>query len=249
MKLLEVRQLACGYGTRSVFKDVSFDLPAGCLLAVLGPNGSGKSTLLKTIAGVLPPLVGTIDPLTKLDPRERAKHVAYSPQQSIADWPFTVREFVSLGRSPHTGWWNNTADTSVVQEQLVRWKIDHLADRCIQELSGGEFQRTRLAMTCTQQCPLFLLDEPLASIDPLYQYQTLQLLRDEIRTRQASVVMTLHDVNIATRWADLVLLLNPTGVVGFGNVIEVISPANLALAYGLDFDVSADGYISLPGRG
>jgi iron complex transport system ATP-binding protein len=249
MSLLQIKQLSCGYGTRVVVQDVSFDLPAGCLLAVLGPNGSGKSTLLKTIAGVLPPLAGSISPIAQLGTRERAKRIAYSPQQSVADWPYTVREFVSLGRTPHSEWWGTStpSDANIVDEQLQRWQIEHLAERSIQELSGGEFQRTRLAMTTTQQCPLMLLDEPLASIDPKYQYQTLQLLHDAVHQSKNSVVMTLHDVNIAARWADRVLLLSDTGVVGFGSVAEVLTPANLYTAYGLTFTVTSDGYYMLPG--
>ncbi len=255
MSLLQVDQLSCGYGSRVVVSGVSFAVPAGCLLTVLGPNGSGKSTLLKTMAGVLQILGGSItldgSPITKLRTRDRAKLVAYSPQQSIADWPFTVREFVSLGRTPHSDWWNSTsaADVTVVNEQLKRWKIDTLAERSILELSGGEFQRARLAMTATQQCPLMLLDEPLASIDPLYQYETLQLLRDELRHRQVSVLMSLHDVNIAAGWADLVLLLSTTGVVAFGAPKDVLTAEHLTSAYGLRFNISSDGYYALPGRG
>ena len=253
MNLLKVDQLSCGYGSRVVVKDVSFTVPAGCLLAVLGPNGSGKSTLLKTLAGVLPVHGGNIalaeGSFAKLDTRQRAKFVAYSPQQSITDWPFTVREFVTLGRTPHSEWWSTASanDLAVVNDQLKRWKIDHLAERSVQELSGGEFQRTRLAMTAAQQCPLMLLDEPLASIDPLYQYETLQLLRDELRQRRVSVLMSLHDVNIAARWADVVLLLSTTGVVAFGTVAKVMTAGNLHCAYGLTFTVTPDGYYALPG--
>jgi iron complex transport system ATP-binding protein len=253
MNLLGVDQLSCGYGSRVVVNDVSFAVPAGCLLTVLGPNGSGKSTLLKTLAGVLPILGGSItldgSSFAKLSTRQRAKLVAYSPQQAIADWPFTVREFVSLGRTPHTEWWSTASgnDVAIVYEQLKRWKIEHLAERSVQELSGGEFQRARLAMTATQQCPLMLLDEPLASIDPLYQYETLILLRAELRQRQVSVLMSLHDVNIAARWADLVLLLSSTGVVAFGKVDEVMTAEHLHSAYGLTFTVTPDGYYALPG--
>jgi iron complex transport system ATP-binding protein len=253
MSMLHVDHLSCGYGSRVVLKDVSFTVPASSLLAVLGPNGSGKSTLLKALAGVLPALSGSItldgSPIAKLSTRERSKLVAYSPQQSIADWPFTVREFVSLGRTPHSEWWStaSTSDVAVVNEQLKRWKIDTLADRSILELSGGEFQRTRLAMTAAQRCKLMLLDEPLASIDPLYQYETLQLLRDELQDRHVSVLMSLHDVNIAARWADLVLLLSTTGVVAFGPVQEVMTAEHLEVAYGLTFTVTPDGYFALPG--
>jgi len=241
---LAVQQLSCGYGRRAVLHGLSFALNPGELTAILGPNGCGKTTLLKTLARLLPPLGGsvTIDrhPLATLGRRAVARQIAFAPQVLAPDWPFTVNEYVALGRIPHAGWWKplSASDKTVIASSIARFGLTPLAETRITELSGGEWQRVRLAKALAQEPQVLLLDEPTAHLDPRYQFELLSLVRELIAEQKLTVAVTLHDLNLVGPWADRVILLANGGVIADGSPAEVLTAEKLATAYSATFAVA-----------
>jgi iron complex transport system ATP-binding protein len=244
MTALGVHHLSCGYGRQAVLSGVTFTLNPGELTAVLGPNGCGKTTLLKTLARLLPPLAGsvTIDrhPLATLGRRAIARHIAFAPQVLAPDWPFTVSEYVALGRIPHAGWWKplSAADKTAIATSIARFDLTPLAQVRVTELSGGEWQRVRLAKALAQEPQVLLLDEPTAHLDPRYQFELLSLVRELIAERKLCVAVTLHDLNLVGPWADRVMLLANGGVIADGSPAEVLTAGKLAAAYSATFAVA-----------
>jgi iron complex transport system ATP-binding protein len=241
---LAVHQLSCGYGRRAVLKGVSVTLNRGELTTVLGPNGCGKTTLLKTLARLLPPLGGAVtldgQPLADLARRHVARNVAFAPQVLAPDWPFTVSEYVALGRSPHAGWWKplTVADRSAIAASIARFSLTPLANARVTELSGGEWQRVRLAKVIAQEPQVLLLDEPTAHLDPRFQFELLTLVRELIAERNLTVAVTLHDLNLVGPWADRVILLANGGVIADGSPADVLTADRLADAYSARFAVA-----------
>lgn len=244
MSPLMVHQLSCGYDRRVVLKDVSFALNPGELTAILGPNGCGKTTLLKTLARLHPPLAGTVtldgQPTSALGRRAIAQRIAFAPQVLAPDWPFAVKEYVALGRIPHAGWWKPLTDDDrrMVADSLERFGLTSLADAHITELSGGEWQRVRLAKALAQEPRVLLLDEPTAHLDPRFQFELLTLVRELIAERKLTVAVTLHDLNLVGPWADRVMLLANGGVAADGSPAEVLTAGKLAQAYSATFAVA-----------
>jgi iron complex transport system ATP-binding protein len=244
MTTLAATELACGYARRRVLGGVSVSLVPGELLAVLGPNGSGKTTLLKTLARLLPPLAGTVtldcQSFAALPRRAVARAVAFAPQVLAPDWPFRVSEYVALGRAPHAGWWRplGAADRVVVARCLERFALEPLKDARVTELSGGEWQRVRLAKALAQEPAVLLLDEPTAHLDPRYQHELLSLVRELMTETKLAVAVTLHDLNLVGGWADRAVLLAAGGVAAAGSPSEVLTEAVLTRAYSARFAVA-----------
>lgn len=244
MSGLAVHQLSCGYSRRAVLKEVSFELKPGELTAILGPNGCGKTTLLKTLARLLPPLAGSVtldcQSIASLGRRAVAQRVAFAPQVLAPDWPFTVTEYVALGRTPHAGWWQplSSADKVVIAASIARFGLTPLAQARVTELSGGEWQRVRLAKALAQEPKVLLLDEPTAHLDPRFQFELLSLVRELIAERGLTVVVTLHDLNLVGPWADRVILLANGGVVANGKPADVLTGEKLSAAYSATFAVA-----------
>lgn len=244
MTPLTAERLSCGYDRRAVLTAVSFTLKPGELTAVLGPNGSGKTTLLRTLAGLHRPLAGAVtldcQSLATLGRRAVAKRVAFAPQVLAPDWPFTVTEYVALGRGPHAGWWKplTAADRAVIAAGIARFALTPLANRRVTELSGGEWQRVRLAKAIAQEPTALLLDEPTAHLDPRFQFELLSLVRELIAERGLTAAVTLHDLNLVGPWADRVILLANGGVIADGPPAEVLTAERLAAAYSATFAVA-----------
>ena len=210
--LLAATGLACGYG-EPLISELSLSLEPGQTLAIIGPNGTGKTTLLRTLAGIIPPLDGTIElggrVLPQLSPRQRARRVAVLPQVDRAEGSLTVREMVELGRTPHLGLWGRLAraDTQAVDAALEACQLGDLADRRLDRISGGERQRARIALTLAQEAPLLLLDEPVNHLDLRRRYEFFGLITSLRQQRDLAVVVVLHDLADAFREADTVLVL------------------------------------------
>ncbi|MCX7024409.1 MAG: ABC transporter ATP-binding protein [Spirochaetes bacterium] len=246
--------LSVGYGLRVVARELSFRAQAGRMLALVGPNGSGKTTLLRTIASLLPPLGGSVsvdgrDPF-RMGARTRASLLSYVPQSAHASWPFTAGEVVSAGRFHATGWFGRATngDRAAGEEAMATVGVEALADRRIDELSGGELRRVFIARAIAQRAPFMLLDEPAAHLDPARQIELMDVLA-RLASKGTAVILSIHDVNLARRYAGDALVLLPGGVAVFGPAGEVLSRDNLETAFGASFVLGHHdeyGHFALP---
>jgi len=249
---LAATDLACAYGRRAVFAGVSLAARPGEVLAVLGPNGAGKTTLLRALARLVRPAAGavTLDgrDVWAAGPAAAARAVAFAPQVLAPDWPFTVAEFVGLGRAPHRGWWRplTAGDRRAVAAALDRLGLAGLRGRRVTELSGGEWQRVRLAAVLAREPRVLLLDEPTAHLDPRYQLELLTAVRDLARGQGLAVVMTLHDLNLVGPWADRAAVIGGGRLLAEGPPAAVLTGDTLAAAYGVRLAVAPHPVTAAP---
>ena len=217
-------------------RGVSVSVAPGQLLAVVGPNGAGKTTLLKLLAGSLMPQAGDVRlderSLGEFGDRERARALAVVLQSESSPFPVTVREMVVMGRYAHLGSWERAAsrDRAVVEYALERCAVVPFADRQLDQLSGGELQRARIARALAQEAPVLLLDEPTAGLDLRYRMELFHLLR-ELRADGLAVLVITHDLNLAARFADRLLVLDLGSVRARGAPAEVLSREMLEEVY------------------
>ena len=238
--MLRTEKLSVRRGGATVLKGVDLALQPGEVLGVLGPNGAGKSTLLGALCGELEPSIGcvTLDEraLGAWPGQERARRLAVLPQSSTLSFAFPVAEVVAMGRLPHdTG---RVRDAEIVDAALRAADAEHLRGRSYLALSGGERQRVHLARVLAQLWPggagqVLLLDEPTSALDPLHQHTTLQAVRD-FAGQGAAVLVILHDLNLAARYCDRILLLQDGRSHIFGSPEEVLQAAPLRAVFGLD---------------
>lgn len=235
MSGLRIAQLNVAIDGRNLLWDLSLELAAGELLGVIGPNGAGKSTLLKAIAH-LQPYTGTIEldaaALNKLTSRQRALRLAYLGQDDSGGWPLYLRDYIALGRLPHRSPWqrSSAADAEAVAAAINQMGLSDLVERRFDQLSGGERARARLARALAVGSSLLLADEPVAALDPFHQLNVMALLRRQC-TQGRSALVVLHDLTLASRFCDRLLLLDQGCVVAFGTPRQVLTPKNLQQVY------------------
>lgn len=238
--MLRVENLQIRRGRKTVLADVTLDLRPGEVLGVLGPNGAGKSTLLGALCAQLHPDEGRV----WLDERElkdwqgaqRAQRLAVLPQVSTLDFAFRVEEVVGMGRLPHQS--GRVRDDEIIEAALCAADVGHLSGRSYLALSGGERQRVHLARVLAQLWPgeagqTLLLDEPTSMLDPLHQHTTLQAIRS-FADRGAAVLVILHDLNLAARYCDRILLLENGRPHALDTPTQVLRPELLKAVFGLD---------------
>lgn len=238
MTLLMTEGLTVERGGAAIVDDITLSIGAGELVMLVGPNGAGKSTLLQRLAGVQPFSRGSIhiqgQPTAHWRHQDWARVLTYLPQLSPLNFPLSVREVVQLGALPHSD--SVVALRRQVQDALEHWDIHWLADRDVRLLSGGEQQRCQLARSWLQmqapQSRLWLLDEPLSALDLRHQQQCLQQLR-ALTASGRSVVMVVHDLNLALRHADRVLLLCCGRLVADGRAQDVLTPERVSEVFGV----------------
>ncbi|MES1149696.1 MAG: ABC transporter ATP-binding protein, partial [Bradyrhizobium guangdongense] len=220
-------------GGRAVLQDISLSLSSGHLVALVGPNGAGKTTLLRALAGLIP-ASGDIEiggrALASLSLRERARRFAYLPQGHIVHWPLASRDIVALGRYPHGA--TDPArlsprDAEAVARAMQAADVVQFADRRATELSGGERSRVALARVLATEAPVILADEPTSSLDPRHQLDVMQTLRKAADTGVLVIVVT-HDLGLAARFADRVLVMSGGRLVSQGKPAEALSEQVLA---------------------
>jgi iron complex transport system ATP-binding protein len=239
MTTLEARDLTCAYNGQPVLSDLSLAVHPGQVLALIGPNGAGKTTLLRAMARLLRPRKGMLllgdQQVWQLSPRAVARRLALAPQSNSDTWPLTVEQVVALGRAPHRGWFLpfSTKDREVVQQAMRRTGLEHLRQRLVTQLSGGEQRRVLLARTLAQEPAILLLDEPTTHLDLKYQTEILELVRQLAHRDGLAVVITLHDLNQAALCADRLALLAEGRLLAVGEAEEVLVPSYLAQAYGV----------------
>lgn len=222
----------------AILRDIDLMLHAGEFLGLIGPNGAGKSSLLKILAGLQTPSAGRVclndQDLFSLDNKQRAKTIGYLSQQTEAHWPLEVERLVTLGRIPHHQNWQGLQnnDKHAIETAMRTAEVTHLATRTVTSLSGGERLRVMLARVFAGEPSIILADEPTASLDPYHQLHTMELLQDHCR-RGGSVVVVLHDLSLAARFCDKLILLNHGQIESQGAPYDVLTEENLANTYGV----------------
>ncbi|MGE1177772.1 heme ABC transporter ATP-binding protein [Pseudomonas sp. BW7P1] len=238
--MLSAHNLHIRRGHKTVLADVSLQLESGEVLGVLGPNGAGKSTLLGALCGELRGSEGNVlldgESLDRWSGTQRARRLAVLPQVSTLDFAFRVEEVVGMGRLPYQS--GRARDAEIVADALAAADVGHLSGRSYLALSGGERQRVHLARVLAQLWPgqagqTLLLDEPTSMLDPLHQHTTLQAVR-EFAARGAAVMVILHDLNLAARYCDRILLLDGGRPVALDTPAHVLRPESLRAVFGLE---------------
>ncbi|HWM04783.1 MAG TPA: ABC transporter ATP-binding protein [Actinophytocola sp.] len=254
MSSLELRAegLRLAYDDRVVVPDLSLLVPPGRISVIVGANACGKSTLLRALARLLTPRAGAVlldgRSVHSQPTRQVARQLGILPQAPVAPEGLTVIDLVTRGRSPHQSWWRqwSSADEEAVLSALRATELTDLADRPVDELSGGQRQRAWIAMAVAQQTPMLLLDEPTTFLDLAHQIDVLDLVVDLNRTESRTIVMVLHDLNQACRYADHVIAMKQGEIVTQGTPVEVITPAVVAEVFDLHCQVTTDPVSGTP---
>ncbi len=248
MYALEVENLKFGYNRELILKGISFNVEKGNFISIVGPNGSGKSTLLKNLNRIYTPKEGkvfldNID-IKKIRIKELAKKIALVPQNTIIDYEFKVEEIVLMGRHPYKGRFqkDDKNDYEIVREVLELTNTLHLKDRIITEISGGERQRVIIAKALAQNPSIILLDEPTSHLDINHQIEILNLLRKLNKEKGTTIVVVIHDINLASRYSDRIIMLNEGEIIGMGSPDEVITEENIESAYNLKVVIEKNKY-------
>jgi iron complex transport system ATP-binding protein len=243
---LTIDQLTLGYGDRTVIENLDLLVPPGQVTAIVGANACGKSTLLRSMSRLLTPRTGHVlldgTDVHRIPAKQLARTLGLLPQSPIAPEGITVADLVGRGRHPHQGMFSrwSAADDVAVADALDATETAELADRPVDELSGGQRQRVWIAMALAQQTDLLLLDEPTTFLDVSHQIEVLDLLTDLNRARGTTIVMVLHDLNLAARYADHLIALADGTVHASGTPGDVLTEETVRAVFGLDNQVIID---------
>ncbi|BAZ97956.1 MAG: iron ABC transporter ATP-binding protein [Dehalococcoides mccartyi] len=234
---LGLNQVYFSYKHAPILKGVNFEVEAGEVLGLVGPNGAGKSTLLKCINAILKPQAGYIDfngqSIGEMPLNEIAQRVGYVPQTLSTAAPLTVYETVLMGRKPRLKWKVSQQDKDIVEASLRRMQILPLALRYFNELSGGERQRVMMARAFCQEPEILLLDEPTNNLDLRHQLETLDMVKDAVKKNRLLAVVAIHDLNLAVRYTDKLIMLKDGVICRIGKSQEVLTPEAIEEVYGV----------------
>jgi iron complex transport system ATP-binding protein len=231
--MLKVRDITVSYGEQEVLRDVSFDLKGGDTIVLLGANGAGKTTLIRAVNGTLPIEKGEIsvgvEALASMSRREIAGRIAVVAQENETRFPVTVLEFVLAGRFVHGGafGWESEMDITAARKALEECDLAEYETRLMNQLSGGERQRVVLARALATGANILLLDEPTANLDLAHQAMMFRLVRERCETAGASAIVITHDLNLASEFADEIILLKEGKIAANGRPEEVLNAENL----------------------
>ncbi len=245
MSELRASGVSYRYLESPVLREVSLNVAEGEVVGLIGPNGAGKTTLLRVMSGLLEPEAGSVhwgdSPLKSLPESERGRLLAYLPQGAPAHWPLQVERVVELGRIPHRAWWQRLSepDHEAIERAIVAADVERLRGRIVTTLSGGERTRVMLARVFATEPSLILADEPVASLDPFHQLQVMSTLRSHA-SEGGGVLVVMHDLNLAARYCDRLVVLDRGQVACEGPVREVLDNPALAAAYSVRIDVVED---------
>jgi iron complex transport system ATP-binding protein len=252
MAVLHTAGLTLTYGQRTVIERLTAQIPPGKITMIVGANACGKSTLLRGLSRLLKPASGmvTLDgtDIHARPARRLARSLGLLPQHPTAPDGITVRDLVGRGRYPHQGFFRSWSadDERAVQEALTATDTLELADRNVDELSGGQRQRVWIAMALAQETDVLLLDEPTTYLDLAHQVEVLDLITDLNRQRGTTVVIVLHDLNLAARYADHVIAMKRGRIVAEGAVRDVVTENMVKDVFGLDCRVAPDPVSGAP---
>jgi len=241
MVKLKVKDVEFSYASVPILKNVCIELAASEMLSVVGPNGAGKSTLLRCIDRILKPQKGSIlldgQEIKKMSRMELAKKMGYIPQSTTQIFSATVFDVVLIGRRPHISWRSSDEDTEKVLEILQLLNIEEFAMRDINELSGGQQQKVFIACALTQEPDVLLLDEPTSNLDIRHQLEVMDIIKNIVIEKGIAAIMAIHDLNLAARYADRLIMMNSGKIFSAGNPTSVLTPENIKHVYGVESEV------------
>lgn len=241
------------YGRRFGIQQATLAATNGQLIGLIGGNGSGKTTLLKLLCGILPCHSGSIlldgQPLHSYPTTERARRIAWVPQNYVPAFGYTVEQLILIGRLPHRGLtigFESEKDLAAAEEAIALMELQPLRHEPITQLSGGELQRALIAKSLAQGCRTLLLDEPNAHLDIAHQASVMATLRQRAITHGLCVVASIHDLNLASTFCDSIVILSAGRVLAQGSPQEVLRPEPLAAAFGIQVEIQPNAYGERP---
>ena len=241
---LKIKDVSFSYSSVPGLHDVSFELGGNELVSILGPNGVGKSTLIHCINKILAPTSGTVlidgKDVSEIKLKELAKQIGYVPYSANDSFPLSVIDTVMIGRHPHSKWGTLDKDLDIVYDTLRMLGISHLAMRPFNELSAGQHQKVMLARGLVQEPEILLLDEPTSNLDVRHQLDVTKMLKRLSREKNILIVMISHDINIAAKYSDKIILMHKGSVFDMGEPNKVITAENLRTVYGVTAEITKD---------
>ena len=246
--IIEIENITFGYDEqRLILDNVSLQIKKGEILGILGPNGTGKTTLLKCLNGILRPQQGRIlvndKNILTLTQVEVAKILSYVPQYTESTFSINVLDTVLTGRLPYAGVEYSEADKNIAFAIMEKLNLEQLAFNSLREISGGERQRTLIARALAQQTEIIVMDEPTTGLDIFNQLFTLQIINSLVKSEKLTVIMSIHDLNLASLFCDKVVFLKDKHIFAHGTSREIITEENIVEMYGVKTKVSMeDGY-------
>ena len=239
-----VDNLHFNYGKTTVLDEITLQVTDGEVVSLVGPNGAGKSTLLKCMNRILKPSRGTVrvdgQDVRGMGLKRMSRFFGYVPQTTISAFPATVFDTVLLGRRPYVGWTVGDEHREIVYDMLIKMDLDHLALRQFNALSGGEQQRALIARALVQEPRVLLLDEPTSNLDLKHQLEVLDHVVDIVKEKGVSVLMAIHDLNLAAQYSDRLVFLKKGSIVMSGTPAETLLPRTIRTVYGVDAIVNHD---------
>ena len=248
--MIEVNHLSYYYDRKEILRDLTFSVAEGSFTAILGANGCGKTTLLRIVSGLLPSQQGSViidgTPVDQYTARQRAQKIAIVKQHSQTDIDFSAFETVLMGRNPYQRHLQNESqeDWDIVERALRQTNTWHLRLALPSQMSGGELQRVMIARALAQQTPILLLDEPTSNLDIAHQFEIMELLTEINRKQGKTILIVVHDLNLALRYCPQALLLHDHSLLFHGATSEALTPERIHTAFGVNAR-NTDGYIRL----
>ncbi len=243
---IAVQNVCFAYNSHPILQDVSLEVQKGQVVSIVGPNGAGKSTLLKCMARLLKPQGGTVylngKDIAGQKSRELAKAMGYVPQNIRDVFPFTVLETVLMGRKPHLTWDVGDEDFRVVTQVMKFLEIEELAERPLDQLSGGQKQKVFVARALAQQPEVFLFDEPTSNLDVRHQLEVFTTIKQLAETEGRTVIVVVHDLNLATRFSDMLVMLKQGAIYATGKPEQVITEDNIRAVYNVSVAIMESKY-------
>lgn len=252
MSVLEAQSLTLSYGENYIIENLDLEIPEGKITVLVGANGCGKSTLLRSLARLLKPKSGGIllegDLVGSLSTKEVAKRLAILPQGPVAPEGLTVLQLIKQGRYPHQSWlkqWSKE-DEKIVQQALEATRMQEFSERAVDSLSGGQRQRAWIAMTLAQKTNIILLDEPTTYLDMTHQIEILDLLFDLNEQENRTVVMVLHDLNLACRYAHHIVAIRDKKIYAQGKPENIVNTGMVRDVFQMNCDIKEDPLFGTP---
>lgn len=244
---LSFEGISLSYGTVPVLHDLSFKFENAEIVAVVGPNGSGKSSLVKCLNQLVKPQKGSVhldgQCINELHPREIAKKFGYVPQNFMDTFPATVMDTILMGRKPYSNWRSGKEDIVKVAEVMRMLNLEPFALRYHSELSGGQRQKVMIARAFAQESKVLLFDEPTSQLDIKHQLEIMDLVKETVRMKKILAILVVHDLNLASRYADRIIMMRDGRIQAVGDPKDVLTEENIKAVYDVQSLVMHDGGI------